>query len=204
MQRCSVWPAVAHADSDEDIVRRGLGVLYEDIEISIVIEHAGIDQFVLWVSPAALVIRSNKIVVRIGLLRVFVEAFHVRVGRRGIEVEVVLLHILPVIALAIGQAEQSFLEDRVLLIPQGNSNALPLFVIAKTSETVLAPMVGARPRVIVREIVPCVAVRTVIFADGSPLALAEIWSPLLPTGLPIIEAHLLGSICTFLGGRIGQ
>ena len=45
---------------------------------------------------------------------------------------------------------------------------------------IFAPAVGARPGLVVGEVIPCVAVFAVVFAHGAPLALAEVWSPLLP------------------------
>jgi hypothetical protein len=47
-------------------------------------------------------------------------------GRRAVEVEVVLLDVLAVIALAVGEAEQALLEDRILAVPQGQGEAEPL------------------------------------------------------------------------------
>ena len=51
-------------------------------------------------------------------LRVLVEHLHVRVGRRAVEVEVVLLDVLAVVPLAVGEAEQPLLEDRILAVPE--------------------------------------------------------------------------------------
>ena len=59
----------------------------------------------------------------IGRLRVLVEVLHVRVRRRAVEVEVVLLDVLAVIPLAVGQAEQPLLEDRILPVPQRQGEA---------------------------------------------------------------------------------
>jgi len=47
-------------------------------------------------------------------------------------------------------------------------------VVAETGEAVLAPVVGARTRLIVREVIPRIAVAAVVLADRAPLALAEI------------------------------
>ena len=106
-------------------------------------------------------------------------------GRRAVEVEVVFLDVLAVIALAIGQAEQPLLEDRVLAVPQRQGKAQPLVVVAEPGEAVLAPMIGARPGLIVREIVPRIAVLAVVLAHRAPLALAEVGPPLLP-GHPLL------------------
>ena len=44
-------------------------------------------------------------------------------GRSTVEIEVVLLDVFAVVALAIGQAEQSLLQNRVVAIPEGKSEA---------------------------------------------------------------------------------
>ena len=82
-------------------------------------------------------------------LRILVEVLHVRVGRRAVEVEVVLLDVLAVIALAVGQAEQPLLEDRVLAVPQGQREAEPLLVVGDAGQAVLAPAIGARAGLVV-------------------------------------------------------
>jgi hypothetical protein len=53
------------------------------------------------------------------MLRIFVEIFAIRVGWRRIEIEIVLLYVFTVIALAIGEAEGAFLQDRIRAVPQG-------------------------------------------------------------------------------------
>ena len=98
----------------------------------------------------------------------------------AVEIEVVLLDVLAVIALAVGQAEQPLLEDRVAAVPQREREAQPLLVVADAGEAVLAPAVGARARLVVGEVVPGVAVVAVVLADGAPLPLAQVRSPLPP------------------------
>src|SRR5262249_39979600 len=53
-------------------------------------------------------------------------------------------------------------------------------VIADSEQPVLAPAVGAAARVVVREVVPAVAVAGVVLAHGRPLAFGEIRAPALP------------------------
>jgi len=123
------------------------------------------------------------------------------VGRRAVEVEIIFLYILPVIAFGIGQPEQPLFENRVLAIPQGKSKAQPLVVITETGEAVLTPMIGARSRLIVREIIPRIAVLAVVLADRAPLAFAEVGAPLLPRHpllTRLVEAYLF---CGFIPCR---
>jgi hypothetical protein len=56
------------------------------------------------------------------------------------------------VALGICQAEQALFDDRVPLIPQGQRQAQPLLVVADPGNAVLAPPVGAGPRLVVTEI----------------------------------------------------
>ena len=118
-------------------------------------------------------------------------------GRRGVEVVIELLDVLAVIALAVGQAEQPLLQDRVSAVPQGQREAQPLAAVADAGDAVLAPAVGARARLIVREVLPGVAVRAVVLAHRAPLALAEIRPPQLPARR---AARVLGEADAF-GGR---
>src|SRR5215467_14518324 len=94
--------------------------------------------------------------------------------RSAIQVEVVLLHILAVIALAVGQPEQSLLEDRVLSIPQGQRETESLLVIRDSGQPILSPAIGTGPGLVVAEVVPGVAAFTVVLAHGAPLPVAEV------------------------------
>src|SRR5262249_44202319 len=85
-----------------------------------------------------------------------------------------------VIGLAVGEAEQAFLENRILAIPQGEREAQLLLVVRNTGQAVFSPAIGAGARLVVAEVVPRVAAITVVFAHGTPLALAQIRAPLLP------------------------
>src|SRR5467141_3843202 len=84
------------------------------------------------------------------------------------------------VALAIVQAKQPLFEDRVLAVPQCESKAQPLVIVTETGETIFTPMIGTRPCLIVGKIIPRIAVLAVVFADRSPLSLAEVGTPLLP------------------------
>ena len=100
--------------------------------------------------------------------------------RCAVEVEVVLLHVLAVIAFAVGQSEEPLLENRVPGVPEGQAEAEVLAVIGNASDPVLTPAVGARPGMIMREEIPGVPVFAVVLAHGAPLSLREVRSPLFP------------------------
>ena len=129
----------------------GLGVLDDHVEVAVVGEDAGVEQLVLELAPAARAVRRDQVVVRELALRVLVEHPHVRVRRRAVEVEVVLLDVLAVVALGVGQAEEPLLEDRVRAVPHRERQAQPLSSSLMPGDAVLAPPVGARARLVVRE-----------------------------------------------------
>ena len=183
MQLGRLRAAVVDRDLDQDVFGRFLGVFDEHVEVAILVEDAGVEQFVLEFVAAAAAAGLDEIGVRKGRLRILVEVLHVRMGRRAVEVEVVLLDVLAVIAFAVGQAEQAFLEDRVLAVPQGQREAEPLLVVGDAGQAVLAPAVGAGAGLVVGEVVPGVAALAVVLADGAPLAFAEVRAPLFPGGL---------------------
>ena len=59
-----------------------------------------------------------------------------------VDVEVILLDILAVIPLAVGEAEEAFLEDGIALVPQRKGKTQALLVVGDPTQTVLAPAVG--------------------------------------------------------------
>src|SRR6266705_7108228 len=65
-------------------------------------------------------------------------------------------------------------------IPEREGETESLLEVGNSTDAILAPAISARPRVVMREIIPRIAVRAVIFADCSPCALAQIRSPKIP------------------------
>ncbi len=143
MQFCRVRSPVDCRDPHEDVFRTVFGVLDEDVEVSVVIENAGIEQFVFKLVPGTAAVRLRQVGVGIGRLRILVEILHVRVGRRAVEIEVVFLYVFTMVAFAVGQAEEPLLENWILAVPQGQREAEMLFVIGNARDAVLAPAVGA-------------------------------------------------------------
>ena len=141
-------PRFATRDPHEDVVGRGLRVLDEDVEVAVLVEDAGVEQLELRLPPCrAARFSSTQPRVRELALRILVEHLHVRVRRRGVEVEVVLLHVLAVVALGAGQAEEALLQDRIAAVPERQREAEARVAVADAGEAVLAPAVGARARV---------------------------------------------------------
>src|SRR5262245_45407871 len=55
-------------------------------------------------------------------------------------------------------------------------------IVGDAGQTILAPAIGARTGLVVAKIVPGVTPLAVILAHGSPLAFAQVGSPLFPGG----------------------
>ena len=140
-------------DPAQEVLRSGLGILDEHIEVAALLEGLAqrVDQLELarGARPPPVLLDQEGVGVRD--LRVLVEHPHVGVGRRAIEVEVVLLDILAVIALRTRQAEASLLEDGVTPIPERDRQAQVLEAVAKARQAVLVPAVGTAAGVVVRE-----------------------------------------------------
>ena len=98
----------------------------------------------------------------------------------AVAVEVKLLDVLSVVAFGIRQSEEPLLQDGILSVPQRQREAPAQVVVPEACDAVLAPPVGAASCMVVRQILPRVAVRAIVFAHRPPLALAEIGSPGAP------------------------
>ena len=172
--------AVGKGDADRDVLGLVLRVLDVDVEVVVVVEDPGVHELVLELVAAPVVVRGDDVVVGIAAERVAVPVLEIGARRRGVEVEVVLLHVLAVVSLRVGQAEHPLLEDRVDAVPQRDREAEDLGVVAESGDAVLAPLVGARAGLVVGEVLPGVAELAVVLAHGAPLPLADVRTPLLP------------------------
>ena len=63
---------VAQADLDQDVGRIRLGILGEHVEIPIFVEYSGIEQFIFPVVTVTAPVSFDKIVIWIGILRIFI------------------------------------------------------------------------------------------------------------------------------------
>ena len=110
-------PPIVHGNANKDVFRTLLRVLQKHIKISAFAEDSRIDQLIFKLVPRPFSIRFDQVPIRIFPLRVLVEILHVRVSRRGVDVEVILLHILAVVRFVVGESVQALLEDGIMLIP---------------------------------------------------------------------------------------
>ena len=113
------------------------------VPIAILIEHIRVQNLKFRNIAAAVDILPDKLLVRIPLLWVLVQEFHIGVCRRRIKVIVDFFHVFAVIPLVSGHAKQTLLEDRILLIPQRDGEAQALAIIRDACNTVLAPSICA-------------------------------------------------------------
>ncbi len=211
MQGRRLGATVHRLDPDQEVLRSRLGVLDEDVEVAVLVEGAGVQQLVLQLVLSARGVGPEQVLVREPALRVLVEVLHVRVGRRAVEVEVVLLHVLAVVALGVGQPEQALLEDGIAAVPERQGEAEPLLAVRDPGEAILTPAVRAEAGLVVGEVGPGVPVLAVVLADGAPLPLAQVRAPLLPVrlaavallepGLLRVGARLVGHVTLPLGHR---
>ena len=94
-----VRAAVLHGDAREDLGRRGLGVGDLHGPEPVVVEHAGVEQLVLEVLPAAARVLLDQVLVRERGLRVVVAPAQQGVAGQPVEIPPVLLDVLTVVAL---------------------------------------------------------------------------------------------------------
>ncbi len=118
MQHRGRAAAIPRRDLHQDIAGFSLGVLDEDIEVTVVGEHARIQELVLRNIRAAAAVLGHQIRVREGALRIFVEHFQIRMRGGGVQIEIVLLDVFAVVALGVGHAEQAFLQNGIAAVPQ--------------------------------------------------------------------------------------
>ena len=192
-------------DLQQNVVGGGLGVFNHHVEIAALVEYAGIDKLELAVGHAARRVFRHQPVVREGGLRIFVQHPHVGMRRRTIEEVVEFLDVLAMIALGVGEAEQTLLQNRVVLVPQSEADAPKQLVVGETGQSVLAPAVGAAAGMVVRKIIPSGAAWAIVFAHGAPLALAQIGSPAAPIIAAVggVKPAALGGGKDRVGGHSG-
>src|SRR5207248_1313207 len=95
----------------------------------------------------------------------------------------VLFDVFAVVPFVARQAEEPLFEDRIFFIPEGERKTKALMVVRYAQKPVFPPPVGARTGMVMREILPCRSVFTVIFADRSPLPLGQVRTPSAPMRL---------------------
>src|SRR5690606_32940674 len=116
MDRRGFRPAVYGRDLNANIVGIGLCIFDKKIKIAVFVKNAGVDEFefIVGFCPAC-VLFVKQFIGRFGL-RVFVEVFHMGMRRRVVQIVIAFLYVFAVIALRPAQAEEAFLEDRIVSV----------------------------------------------------------------------------------------
>ena len=175
-------PWFVAVDPDHDVVGRRLRILDLDVGEGAIVEDAGVGELVLGVSVAPPGVLGDEVGIGIGGLGIPVERPEPGRGWRRIEPDVDLLDVLAVIALRPGQPEQPLLEDGIAFVPEGDREAQAGVLVTDPEEPVLAPAIGARPGVVVRQGGPRLPIGRVVLADGPPLAVGQVRPPAPPRG----------------------
>ena len=168
MQRRRIGPAIDRFDPNADVFFVGLGVFDADVEIAVVVEHAGVEQFEFGLAVAAAAILVDQPPIRKLGVRIFVDVLHVRMRRRVVDVEVILFHILAMIAFVRREPEEALLENRIAAVPECRREHENLVAIADARDAVFAPAIGFAASQIVRQKRPGVAAEAVILAHAWP------------------------------------
>jgi Ribonuclease G/E len=84
MERRRLRTAVDRRDADQHVLVRRLGVFDEDVEISVAVEYAGVEELELRLGSPASAALVEEQSVRIRRLRILVEKLHVGVSGCGV------------------------------------------------------------------------------------------------------------------------
>src|SRR5580704_4949751 len=180
MQNGGFRPTIVHGNAYQQVFRIAFGILDENIEIAVVIEYTGIQQFVLELFTGAMLIGLDKIFIGKFSLRILVEIFQVGVRGSAVHVEVAFLYVFPVIPFTVRQSKQALLENGIAPVPQGESKAQLLFVVGDACDSIFSPTIRASARLIMAEVIPSVPIVAIVLSDGAPLAFTEVRPPFLP------------------------
>ena len=143
MQIRGFFSPIVDGDPDQDVFMRGFGIFDEDIEITLILKDTGVPQFKFRIVFAPSLVFLDESGIRKGGLRVLVEVFHVRMRGRRVQIKIIFFDIFAVVALVAGEAEQSFLQDRVTAIPQRQGKTDELVAVANAAQAVFSPAIGA-------------------------------------------------------------
>ncbi len=195
VQKGALGAAVVDRDPEQDVVGGEFGELDLDVEVAVVVEDARVDQLELGVlDPPAAGFVHQACVGKLGL-RVLVEHPHVRVRRRTVEEVVVLLHIFAVVSLFARDPEQALLQDGIAPVPERETEAYLLLVVAEARDAVFSPPVGTTAGMVVREVVPGVADGAVVLAYRAPLPLGQVGAPRSPFALAVTNRLQPTALC---------
>src|SRR6266567_5814605 len=135
--------AIVRGDTNENVFRGSLGILDDDIKITVFVEDTRIQQLKLRFFFRTAPIFFQQLSIGVSALRIFIKEFHVGVRGRAVEMEVILLHIFAVISFVARQAEETFLEDGIGLVPKCKTKTDELMAVTDPGKAILVPAIGA-------------------------------------------------------------
>jgi hypothetical protein len=100
--------------------------------------------------------------------------------RRRVEVVIKLLDIFTVVTFRSGKTKEPFFQDRIATIPESKGKAEALVVVTNAKQPVFTPAVGAGTGVIVRQVIPGIAVFGIVLPNGAPGTFGQIGTPATP------------------------
>src|SRR5580698_1883713 len=181
VQRCGLRTTIKGFDADTKVLARGLRILDKNVEVAVLVEHACFQKLKLKSTAAPFSILIQKPLVGERSLWVFIEVLHVGVGGSAVDVEVVLLHILAVVALAGSEAEGALFQDGILPVPESKTEHQELIPVANRSQPVFTPAVSLAASHVVRKEIPRRSIRAVVLANSAPGAFTDIGAPPAPS-----------------------
>src|SRR6516162_8786198 len=101
---------------------------------------------------------------------------------RGSRIQVIIefFDVFAVVSFVVGQTEEPLFENRIMAVPQCQSQTEPLVVIANARNAVLPPSISSAARVVMRKVLPRISLWTVVLSHCPPLALGEVRPPSTP------------------------
>jgi len=158
MEASGVWSAVGEGYADENIVWAGFGVFGDDIEVAGFGKDPGVFEFEFAIHFAASGIFFEELGVGESGLGVFVKGSEIGVGGGGIEIVPDFFGVFAVVAFGVGQSKNSFFENGVAFVPEGEGEAESGVSVGDPEEAIFAPAIGAASGIVVGEIVPGIAI----------------------------------------------
>ena len=99
--RCSsagTGPRLAAVMRIKNVLRAALGILYEDIEVPVVLEYTRVNEFQFRRLPVSRAVAMHEFCIRERSLWVLVQVLHVGMCRSAVEVVVIFFDIFAVVA----------------------------------------------------------------------------------------------------------
>src|SRR5258708_39785873 len=153
------------------------------------VEYTCVKQLIFGHAAPASAILLYQVSIGILGLGIFIQVFHIAMGRSVVKVVVVLFDVFPVVALWPGQPKEAFFQDRIAPVPERQCEADLLVAVAYSRYSVFTPTVGPVALVIVRQAIPVGAIWTVVLAHISPGALTHIRPPAFPVDRALLRLH---------------